>query len=69
MLDKLQSHEAVAAAVMIFSESICPKLDDPEGCKKGVAAWWPKIAEVIFAKDVVPIICKTISDGTCQHFK
>ena len=38
-------------------DRLCQTLDDPKACMKGVATWWPKIVDVIFADEVATAIC------------
>lgn len=52
--------EAVEAGLI---DLVCSTLEDPEGCAKGVYAWWPQIAEALFAYDgTVTAICVGIGD-------
>lgn len=44
---------------------VCSTLEDPQGCAKGVYAWWPSIAEALFNYDGTAIaICTGI--GACK---
>lgn len=44
---------------------VCSTLDDPQGCAKGVYAWWPSIAEALFEYEGTAIaICTGI--GACK---
>ena len=34
--------ELISVQKQILNGKTCPKLDDPEGCSKGVSIWWER---------------------------
>ena len=65
MYGHLRSDE-VGHTMEIFDNEVCTKLDDPEGCARGVTSWWPKLAPIIFNDVAVAYTCHVISGGACD---
>lgn len=63
----LMSEAAIAGETQLIKEVICPDLDDPKGCEKGVDAWWGKMATAVFGDDKTATeICAAPQIGACK---
>ncbi|TRY72470.1 hypothetical protein TCAL_04764 [Tigriopus californicus] len=63
----LMSEAAIAGESQLIKEVICPDLDDPKGCEKGVDAWWGKMATAVFGDDnTATEICSASEIGACK---
>ena len=58
LLENLRSQKLVGKVNQTeVLNRLCQTLDDPKACMKGVATWWPKIVDVVFADEVATSIC------------
>jgi len=61
----LLSAESIAVQMSVFNENICPFLEDPAGCMKGVEAHWGDIAAAMYPVFLeANSVCKQL--GACK---
>lgn len=61
--------DALDKVIQLLQDKVCFEADDSEGCKEGVATWWPTLANIIYSEEAAKYVCNGLSGGACEVFK
>ena len=62
------ANENMQNSIGFLNENVCVAAPDPEGCKKGVETWWPKIQPLIFNDEASKYVCRELNND-CEIVK